>query len=443
MSFPRKTIPIALKKSIPTPLTVAGLKKQLTAIGLTCPASHESKLETYVAEFNTQLPNGIVESYAILKPASLGNVALAGLATNLTTSSTGNWEPDSTGLGYGTELEYLQYGLHFDWLKANRPEFTGIEDNPPQYEGTYDTVDAIKKMFLNVGTDASATLIKGVDKAAIQSVLSNAIAPLTDANASVYNVSDSRVIFLVENYNPLTQNADAVGVLTIEWTLKINDYKEKKKIPQHKSTLTVKSRSVLYSSIEAMNADFMAAKTHFKENSFALAAIPVKPTKVVIFDALPVANNDTFLKSLPTLSKTDVLEVIVLYSPDLQNVGSIDNTNSDTVTSYSQSLTSGFTFSSSQSFSVGASFEVSIEVVKIGFTMGFSISFNEEWSKSRTETMSFEVPAGKKAFTYQGYLMSRILRYDAKTDTYSYDKETAKFITNILSTSRTPLVAVT
>ena len=44
----------------------------------------------------------------------------------------------------------------------------------------------------------------------------------------------------------------------------------------------------------------------------------------------------------------------MLYAPNLQNVGSIDNTNSDTTTDYSKSVTSGFTFSTSQALSVEA-----------------------------------------------------------------------------------------
>src|SRR4029450_2933979 len=100
----------------------------------------------------------------------------------------------------------------------------------PTYTGRYDTIDAVKTMFATVATDASATLIKGLDKSSIESVLSNAIAPLNDANAKNYNPGpDSRVIFLVENYNPSTQEADGIGVLSVWWDLTITDYKEKDK----------------------------------------------------------------------------------------------------------------------------------------------------------------------------------------------------------------------
>ena len=440
MPIPRRTIPVSLTKATPTELTVDALKKQLTDIGLTCPASEESKLQAYINEVKRDIPAGSVETFSILKPAAPEETAVRGLVSGLAEASTGNWEPDSTGFGYNTVLEYIQYETHFDWLYDNKPGFTGIENNPPPYTGRYDTIDAVKQMFAAVATDASATLVKGLDKSSLESVLSNAIAPLNDANAKNYAPGpDTRVIFLVENYNPSTQEADGIGVLTVWWDLTINDYKEKKKNPQHDTKLTVKCRSVLYSSLDDMNADYLAVQTHFKENAFLAAGIPRPATKVTIFTTRPPANADTFKQSLPKKATADQLQVIVLYAPNLQNIGSIDNTNSDTTTEYAKSVTSGFTFETSQTLSVEASFEASAEVVKAGLTVGFSISFTEQWSTSTTETMSFSVPPGKKAFTYQGYLLSQILTYDAKTGAYAY-ADIARFLTNILATSSVPLV---
>ena len=438
MPIPRRRIPVSLTKATPTPLTVDSLKKQLTDIGLTCPDSAKDKLEEYIDQVKNQIPAGTVETFAILKPAEAGESLYAGMVSDLAEASTGNWEPDSTGFGYATVLEYIQYPAHFDWLMSNKPGFTGIENNPPTYTGRYDTIAGVKQMFLNVATDASSTLIKGLDKGSIESVLSNAIAPLTDINAQNYAPGPtSRVIFLVENYDPSTQQADGIGVLTVWWDLTITDYKEKKENPKHDTTLTVKAHSVLYSSLDDMNADYLAAQTHFKENAFC--GIPRPSTKVTIFPARPPAIADTFKQSLPKIATEDELQVIVLYAPNLQNVGCIDNTNSDTTTDYSKSVESGFTFSTSQTLSVEASFEASVEVVKAGFKVGLSISFTEQWSTSTTETMTFSVPAGKKAFTYQGYMLASILSYDAKSGAYAY-KDTAQFLTNVLATSAVPLV---
>lgn len=437
MPIPRQHFPINLNPATPTPVTVENLKKQLTDIGLTCPDSDPEKLKAYIKEVEQRLPSGATQTYQILEPAKDPSTRIEGLHDDYQQSSVGNWEPDSTGLGYATTLEYIQYETHFDWLLGNQPGFTGVVNNPPEYSGKYDSVSAVKEMFVNVALDASSTLVKGLDKASMQSVLSNAIAPVDDKNAQNYNPGwQSRVIFLVENYDPVKQEADAVGVLTIAWNLTIKDYKEKKKSPLHETHLTVKARSVLYSSVETMNSDYLAARTHFKENAFQ--AIPPKPTKVQIFTARPPADEDTFRASLPKIANQDALQVIVLYAPNLQNVGSIDNTNSDVTTTYEKSVTTGFTFTMAQQLSVEAYFEAGVEIVKAGFKVGLTFTFTESWSKSTTETMSFSVPGGKKAFTYQGILMAQILEYDAKSGSYSY-KETARLLSNVLATSATPL----
>lgn len=440
MFIPRQRVPIALEAATPTKLTVEDLKDQLTDIGLTCPDSAKDKLADYIREVEAKIPVGSVETYALLKPTHDPALRLEGLVGDYEQSSTGNWQPDSTGLGYATTLEYIQYAEHFDWLVANVPSFTGIKNDPPTYSGKYDSIDAVKQMFSQVATDASATLVKGLDKQSVESVLSNAIAPLNDKNAQDYKPGpQSRVIFLVENYNPSTQEADAVGVLTVVWDLTIKDYKEKKKAPLHATTLTVNCRSVLYSSLDAMYADYLAAKTHFKENAFL--AIPPKPAKVTIFDKRPPAIEDTFVNSLPVLATAEELKVIVLFAPNLQNVGTIDNTNSDVTTTYEKSITSGFTFSMAQQLSVEANFEAGVVFAKGEFKVGLTFTFTEEWSSSTTETMSFSVPGGKKACTYQGYLMAQILSYSAKSGTYTY-KETARLLSNILATSAAPIVAI-
>lgn len=437
MPIPARRIPVQLIEATPTPVTVEAVKSQLDDIGLNCALAAEDRLEVYIKEVEQRIPQGSTQTYQILRPATGAGALVAGLYGDYEQSSIGNWEPSGTGLGYSRELEYIQEPTHFDWLLGNQPGFTGVVNNPPEYKGRYGSVDAIKEMFINVSVNASATLVKGLNRGSMESVLSNAIAPLTDKNAQNYAPGpQSRVIFLVEDYDPSTGAAAAVGVLSLWWDLKIVDYKEKKKSPQHDTTLTVRTRSVLYDSVEAMNSDYLAARTHFKENAFQ--AIPPRPTKVEIFTARPAPTEDTFLKSLPKVATQEKLQAIVLYAPNLQLIGSIDNTNSDVTTTYEKSLTSGFTFSMSQQLSVEANFDAGIVLAKGGVKIGLTFTFTEEWSSSTTESMSFSVPAGKKAFTYQGYLMAQILEYDARTDTYSY-KETARLLSNILATSATPL----
>jgi hypothetical protein len=477
--IPRRRIPIQLNSATPTALTPEALQKQLNDIGLTCQETTTDKLRRSIAEVESRLIDGQTQTYAILRPAvpalmvgdgsgaiSFAEAADAAQATGSTSrlaltlsdSSVGNWEPDPAGLGYGPELEYIQFQTHFDWLKTNVTSFTGVVNNPPAINEKLDSVDAIKTLFVNVGTTASSTLIKGLDKASFESVLSNAIAPLTEGGVSDYHVADSRVIFLVENYDEETKEADAIGVLTIWWDLTIKDYKEKKQNPRHDTTLLIKCRSVLYSTLDALFGDYNAVKAHFGGAAYAAGlplsrgrsagdlpksvaseGIPPNNGQLTIFDKLPPADRDTFSKSLPTLATADRLQAITLYAPDLQSIGSIDNTTSEATSTYSQSVTSGFTFSTTQTFSAQLSVEVTVEVVKAGLTLGFSLSFTETWDKSTTTTMEFAVPPGQKAFTYQGYMMAAIISFDASTGKYSY-LSSARCLTPVLATSNVPLV---
>jgi hypothetical protein len=228
-------------------------------------------------------------------------------------------------------------------------------------------VQAVKDQFLTVATDASATVLKGVDKESLNSLLTNAIAPLQDPNASNYNPGwTSRVIFLVDNYNQDTGEADAIGVLTVAWNLKILDYKEKKSTPQHQTWLDVKCWSIMYSDLQDMYADKLFIEQHFKNQAFPPQGIPIPPRNVKIYDVLPPADADTFKASLPVLATTNQLKSIVMYAPNLQNVGCIDNITRGRT----PSTRSGFSFSTEQTFSVEASFEASAEVVKVGAKIG-------------------------------------------------------------------------
>ncbi len=446
MPIPQKTIKIDLDAATPTALTPEELKTQLANIGLTCEYTDPAQLKQFIEEVEDRIPNGAIQTYSILKPAAKGEDVLEGLMDDLAVSSVGNWKPSSTAIGYAPELEYIVYQEHFDWLRANRPSFTGTADSE-NFKQRYDSVESIKTAFANLATTASSALVKGLDKGSIESVFSNAISPLNDAEAKDYDKKDSRVIFLVENYDPNTKEADGVGVLGVDWHLVIKDYKKKKKALQHDTTLDVTARAVLYSSIAAMNADLAAAQAHFKGKSFGgrgylLGGIPAKDTTVKIFDTRPPADADTFRKSLPLVATSQKAEVIVLFAPDLQNIGSIDNTRSKATSTYAKSVTTGFSFSSTQEISIGAEFEAGIVLAKGKVTVGFSISFTEQYSKETSETISFAVPPGALAYTYQGTLQSQVLEYDPATDQYSYQAE-SRFLSPIIATTAEPIVAGT
>ncbi len=119
----------------------------------------------------------------------------------------------------------------------------------------------------------------------------------------------------------------------------------------------------------------------------------------------------------------------------------MDNTNSKATSSYQTSVTTGFSFSSTQSISITEEVGVNIEVVTEKTSITFALSFTEQWTTSTTKSMTFTCPPGEMAFVYQGTLMSKILVLDAQRGTYSWDGDAARALTQVLVTSDTPIGA--
>ena len=278
---PAPGIPVGtLTAATPTPLNATALKAQLEAIGLDCAQLNDMNLQSYIDQVNSQLPTGTVQSFAITAPASAPTPLQAGQTGEVVSvlslseavpasenSATGNWTISTSAQGYAPHLGVIQFPDHFNWLYANRATnaFAGVRDDPPAYTGNYPNAEAIQKLFVNVGVTASATLVKGLDQDTIRAAMSNAIQPLQNANLTNYNVSDSRAIFLVDNYNTSTGTADAIGVLSIGWTLKITDWKRKTKEggDTHPTNLTVMAESVLYSDPTVLCNDYHAVLKQF------------------------------------------------------------------------------------------------------------------------------------------------------------------------------------
>ena len=431
MPIPRKGVKIELNKAEPSVLTPEQLKDQLKNIGLGCADTSLPRLQKFIDEVVAEIPNGVVQTYGILQPAKNPANRVQGLAQNWEEAATGNWTIKD--FGYASELELIQYKRNFDWLVQNKQNFTG-RTSTDTYTRRYDSVNSIKDFFADTMTSASAAVVKGVDKSALNAAMHNAIQPLDDTKLKDYDKSDSRVLFLVDNYDKDKNEADAIGVLTVEWHLIIKDYQEKKKALQHDTTLEVNVRAVTYDNLDVLAADVRAIKAQFGQNlALAMMGIPPKDTSLIIYEKEPPENADTFQHSLPVSQLSNYIDRLVLFAPDLQLIGTVDNSNSSVATTYAKSVTTGFTFSSTQTLGIKVAAEAGVVFAKASFEFSFSISFTEQYSTSSTETVSFGVPAGQKAFLYQGTLRSRILRYDPAKDSYKYQDD-ASFLTTIFDT---------
>jgi hypothetical protein len=445
-NIPVRKVRVELKPQTPSPLTVETIKTQLNNLGLNCAHTDVHRLEQYRRDVEAAIPAGSLQSYGIQAPKTSkdGEITYGGLFRNrdaryigLENVADGEWTPSGSGLGYLSELSTVIFPSHFRMLKDNRPTFTGAQTSERVSQERKTTVEAVKEMFIQVGYEASAALVDGLDRASLNAILSNAIAPLNEGNVKDYENSDSRVVYLVKNYDPVTQEAEAIGVLGIDWSLKIVDYKEKKKNPEHDTTLRITTRAVMYTDIPTLMGDVQFVRNHLRDSIFSF--IPPRG-KLEIFHTLPHPNEKTFYSGLPVLSKNEFAEVLILYAPNLESIGSIDNSTSKATTEYSKTVTSGFTFEMSQKIGVGAEFEAGIVLAKGKVTMNLELSFTEQWNESTSETSAFSVEAGEKCFMYQGYLLTRKLRYYPETNTYDYVNMEGRFLTDILKTSEEPII---
>jgi hypothetical protein len=280
---PAKKFNLKLKSATPSPFDVATLKTQLENIGLSCAQLSDDNLRNYITDVKSQIPNGQTQSMAIRAPRNsptvLMNLKLAALpepedVTSLAAAvppyadvATGNWTIDPTAQGYQPHLEVIQYPTHFDWLYENKATtaFTGVKNDPPAYSGNYPNADAIKKLFVQVCLTASSTLVKGLDQSTMTAVLTNVISPLDDSQLKNYDVSDSRAIFVVDNFNPSTGNADGVGVVYVRWRLQITNWQRKSKDggDTHPTNLLIHAGSVLYTDQTPLCADYNAVLKQF------------------------------------------------------------------------------------------------------------------------------------------------------------------------------------
>lgn len=451
-SFTSQGIPIVLNPSTPSVVDSRELSKELHNIGLTCELAAPEQLEQYIQETVADFPKGLVESFGystfanMLQARDYGQIDMGLVRTdklyqNLSDIS-GNWAPSDSALGYNTQLQTVVFPEHFDRL-YDTGQFIGVKQSE-QYDGFESTVSAIKQQFSLLARNISSVVVSNLDADAMQAAFVNIISPVDESMVDYDPGVQNRTLFLVEGYHPATSGqpacADAIGALNVEWHLKIERYKEKKKKECKHYILSITVRAVLYDNEKSLQADCNRVLATLKNKLFFrdVAAIPLS-TGVEIFDSLPPANADTFNRGLPLAqTENDYMDVVVLNRADLQDIGVIDNTQSDAECTYEKSVTRGFTFSSTQTIAAGLEYEAGALLVKSKLSVSLELSFDESWDKTETETVSFTVPAGKRAYLYQGYTNANILRMDCRNCTFRY-VDTGRALTPIVLTSKEPL----
>ncbi|MEV0280792.1 lectin [Streptomyces sp. NPDC050610] len=216
-----------------------------------------------------------VEKFAENNPAGLLLVTELA-ARDIVPTSSGTWDPGGDQLvgEYAGTLAEIVNATRFQRLEQ-RPEkqdknnahagdqpgkrwgVTGKKSE--EYRGEFSTVDAIKQKYKEVGLVASAAVVEGLEPQNLESMLANQIGPLQDASAENY---DSRkdgkdeeiLVFLaldpwVDSEN--VTHATGLGVLSVNWRLRIKRYKRKDKHggTKHDTQLEVWVRALRYRSV--------------------------------------------------------------------------------------------------------------------------------------------------------------------------------------------------
>lgn len=421
--IPVPGITLDLQEDIPTKVDPHELRKELHEIGLTCEKTDVKALTETIKEVVSHFRNGAVQGFGFsrfhtLSQESYGSLDTSGIELNSIVEKlpiSANWQPKNT-VPYSDKLHAIVFPIHFDWLLSTG--FFSGEKSENKYSG-YGTLEALKEQFVKIATNISATLVNGIDKDLMQACFARIIEPVSDVTD--YWKTVNRSILLSDDYNESEHQCKGVGILNVEYTIKIHDYKKKKQ-GHHDYSLNIAVRTVLYSDTKVIEADYERVRSQFKDKMFFdnALAIPI-PSRIDVFKKLPEACSATFMQGIPqTQQSGEYIDTIVLYEADLRLVCSHDNTASDASTTYQESVTTGFTFSAGQKISISSSCTIDVIVAKATTSLSLEVNFNEQWNESHTKTVSVTVPGRKRAHLYQASIRSRVLRYNLQSLEYKY-----------------------
>lgn len=445
MPFGRK-MKINLKKVVPTKVTASDLKKELNSIGLTCAHTEEKHLEQYIQEVVSSFSDGKYQGFGTYKFRPSQNMDMAllsgryknskefldAVATKLDINN--EWEMIDTGQEYATDLTTITNSENFDFLCDNCPDFPGNKGTQTDNKETT-TPAAVKETFRTIANSMASALVEGVTPKTMESFLAHILQPITEETED-YCDANGRYMYLVKGYDPDKQECDAVGAISCDYEISIGNYKDKK--TKHiKSHIQIVMRSFVSSDPQEI-AKWAQYVIDHKPKKQLQRMMPIH-SEIKVFDSLPEPSKDVFSKSVPLESKNDTMSALVLYSPDLENIGVFDNSDSNVTSQYSKTVTSGFMFSTSEKIGSNVSCEIGCQFAKVGVSINMEMSMTEQWNETQSETISFNVPGRQKAYLYQCYIHAAVLHYDLNTFKYYYETS-GRFLTNMVKTSDKSLI---
>lgn len=351
-----------------------------------------------------------------------------------------SWECSNVSY-YMSDLSVIASPEHFDYLKDNYAGFAGVKDAPDPLIGEGSTHEAIFSAFAEEATRVASALVEDLNADEAEAMFAHAITVNIGEGQDYDSGLLNRNLYLVKGYDPVTHACDGVGVINVEWRLRIENYKNKKSSTQ-KYRVDTTVRASLYGNLQELKSEVAYVKAHFKDKMFYRSAlsIPYPSSEVSIYDALPDAGIDAYIHGVPLSGETnDYADAAVFYGADLENIGCIDNLDAQCATTYSKTITSGVSYATQETMSTGFTFAAGTEIMKAEFSFSLEVSFSNQWSEEQSETVSFEIPGNAKAYLYQGIVKSKVLRMFKKTGEFAYVDE-GTFRTNLITTTDKPIL---
>lgn len=424
VKFPVRRMKIGLKKSKYSILTPDTLKKQMNGIGLRC---EETQIQNLLKHKNAVLDAMSFtenQAYSIRGPKNkFSEIAYLNSnggeldenyileANTLLKTADGEWDVDDTGLGYQEELSMIQTPVNFDYLMTTEG-FTG-QTKTKKEDKECKTVDAIKELYIQTGMTASQLFSENINKYSLEAFFSNAISALEEPKTN-YECSDSRVMLLALEYDPVAKDAKGVAVINISWDIFIENYQRKDKDggDYHKTKISIKCRGVFYSSLKTLEKDYLAVKNRVK-SSICLMKPPVKPVQVPVFAACPEANRETFLMGLPSTVCDTYADSIILHSPELNQAESQTDGKEQRVT-----LRKGFDSGIGELNLAGVAYQVKVEASNDEVTHQTEFLITDK-AVSRNNVI-INLSAGNNIRAYSLDIPVAVLRYHAESGKFEY-----------------------
>lgn len=155
---------------------------------------------------------------------------LATLAdTGLQPTAVGTWTPTAGGV-YG-EAQLTTMYKHWDRMKQNMgSDFVGVDNTWPSTWESCDNNEAFEQLFLRISIQATAALVAGLDKSDMEAMLANRVGENAGHDPNDYDSGPrTMTVFLVGDYDPVTQDSAGLGFLTINYRNLIRDFRDKSK----------------------------------------------------------------------------------------------------------------------------------------------------------------------------------------------------------------------